>query len=103
MTLAEIRHRQILREQREWVDFDRRVALQEREMADIRAVMGGTSFPKTHIQRNHADHWESRYLSAHPGATSVPDYAYRSDIAARYCAASPRTCGGECVGCNRDR
>ena len=96
---ADVRHRQILREERLCAEADRLVSVEERALQRVRQCMGARSIVKPHIQRNHWSHWEMRYLSAGANRNGIPDEMYRADHAARFCASDPATCSLSCAGC----
>jgi len=103
MSPAALRHRQIVKEQTRWRELERAVLGREADLRHVSECMGGTSIFRTHIQRNHWDHWELRYLNAQSGRTGMPDSAYKARNAARHCASDWRTCKLECAGCDGNR
>ena len=83
--------------------LERRMAHRAYEVEEVTECMCGNFALPTHIQRNHWDQWEMRYLNARPDSHGIPTTAYRADRAARYCASDPAMCGLGCVGCDRSR
>lgn len=103
--------------------LEQRMLQRADDLADLQQCMSGESVLPVRTKRNHFDQWECRYLSGNgvlvdpindrdlpqgwhmePVRKSrVPESAYRSDRAARYCASDPATCGLDCCGCRRSR